>query len=331
MAAGTVAAWSAYWRSGALHSLDTSGQVGEFAMLADWIGWLDALPDGARVADLACGNGLLARLALGLEGARHDPGRRVHAVDIAELAPRWVHDLDAARREQLRWHERTPIEDLPAVEGGFDAFCSQFGFEYAEPTAAVAALSRGAAADARLGFIVHHADSIFVRQGAGERAALHWLLEPAGLFDTAARVAENLVARFRGAALGAAAERVRHEYNRLQQDLDRYGSEHPERQPVLGEAREAVHAALVHAAQTGDAQWLSRQREAFDFALLRLENLIRVARSEQQIAGLQAELAASGWGMMPPGLVHQPGTGTLLGWRMQGRFRPPSRSTTPTG
>lgn len=324
----SVEAWSAYWRSGALHSLDTSARVDASALLLDWVGWFDALPEAACVADLACGNGLLAGLALGFHGTRHDPLRRVYGIDIAELAPHWIGEIDPDRRRQLVWLQCTPIEAIPELEGGFDAFCSQFGFEYAEPEAAVDALSRVAAAGARLQFLVHHSDSLFARQGAAELEALRRLLAPAGLFDTALRIAENLAARYRGTPLGEDAERVRLDYNRLQAELDRLGRERPELLALLGEARAAVHAALVHASQTGDVAWLSQQRAAFDFALLRLENLLRVACSEARITALLARFEAKGWRMAAADPLRQQASGALLGWRIEGCFHPDCDSTT---
>lgn len=324
----SVDAWSAYWRSGALHSLDTSAQIDAGAMLVDWIGWFDALPDGTCVADLACGNGLLTGLALGFNGTRHDPLRRVFGIDIAELAPHWIGQIDPDRRRQLVWLQRTPIEAIPEVEGGFDAFCSQFGFEYAEPDAAVDAITRVAARGAWLQFVVHHPDSIFARQGAAELSALRMLLAPAGLFDTAGRIAANLAARFRGMPLDGSAERVRRDYNRLQLELDRLGRERPALLALLAEAREAVHAALVHASQTGDVAWLSQQRTAFDFALLRLENLVRVACSEARITALLARFEAKGWRMAAADPLRQPASGALLGWRIEGCFHPDCDSTT---
>jgi len=65
------------------------------------------------------------------------------------------------------------MESLPFTEDCFGAVVSQFGYEYGNSRCAVRELARALAPNARLSFIVHHADSAIV---ANNRARLNALL-----------------------------------------------------------------------------------------------------------------------------------------------------------
>lgn len=178
LAAARTEAWSRYWATGALHSCAGSFDGNYGGVIGEW--WrqvFDALPLGAQVLDLACGNGPLAQLLL---SRRDDPGLCCHAVDLAPLCPPW-----AAQEPRVRFRGSTSIEDLPFGIASFDLVISQYGLEYAALEAAVAEAVRVTRPGGRLCFVMHHADSRPVTLAIEERIHIDWLLGRSGWFPAA--------------------------------------------------------------------------------------------------------------------------------------------------
>ena len=132
-------AWSAYWSSGRLHSCAGSfegnygGAIGTF-----WRTRLVHLAPGARVLDLATGNGPLPEMLALMHGA----AIAVDAVYLAVPAPAWH---DPSRHPGVRFHAGVDMEALPFADGLFDLVVSQYGFEYADHARALAEVLRVAA------------------------------------------------------------------------------------------------------------------------------------------------------------------------------------------
>jgi SAM-dependent methyltransferase len=172
-AAATREAWSRYWASGAPQACSGSfdGNDGG-AIAARWRQVFAALPAGARVLDIGCGNGPLARLLLD-----RDVGRGLHydGIDAAQIAPAW-----AAERPELHWHPGQVAEALPFDDASFDLVASQYGIEYAELPRASAEAVRVCRPGGALGWLLHHVDSRPCTLARDERRHLAWLLEADG-------------------------------------------------------------------------------------------------------------------------------------------------------
>ncbi|MCJ7421403.1 methyltransferase domain-containing protein [Sphingomicrobium astaxanthinifaciens] len=163
----SAAAWSDYWAQAAHGAClpETPAVRGRLAQA--WGQWAAALAPGAAVLDLACGKGEVAHRLL---DAR--PDLRLTGVDAARIA--------ASAREGLTLLDRTPLEALPFDQPRFDAAASQFGVEYADPTAVGPRLAAALHPGAPLLFIAHHARSAVV-QDTAERAAVLDALADAGV------------------------------------------------------------------------------------------------------------------------------------------------------
>jgi len=201
-----VQAWSAYWSSGALHSCATSF-AGNYAgaIATFWRGVFADLPQAARMLDLATGNGALPQLALAQVS---DPEFRVHAVDLAALAPAW----SAQAADRLRFHPGVALESLPFGDGSFDLVASQYGIEYARWPDALREALRVCDAHGVVACVVHHAGSALVRVGHREAGNLSLLLREDGLLS-AARDAIPWAARAGAHAGGDAMSAARQAYN----------------------------------------------------------------------------------------------------------------------
>lgn len=173
-------AWANYWRTGVLTTFGDKptyqGELREF-----WLQFFRDLGDRAVVVDLGAGNGALEEIAAGFCA---DSGARfvVHAVDAADLAPSVASDPG---RCEIVWHPRTRNEATGLDTNSVDAVIGSYAFEYGDETATVDEIARILRRPGRCRFLMHHADSVVIRDSAGELAVLESALHDGGLFDAA--------------------------------------------------------------------------------------------------------------------------------------------------
>jgi len=293
----SINAWQRYWRSGALHSLSLGADNVGGALGERWRCWFDALPNGSTVVDLAAGNGPLARFALGLDGCRHDPRRRVHAVDLAAVEPSWARGLDSQRAGALVWHGGQALETM-AIEGPpVGAWASQFGFEYSDIERTSARLQALSAPHCRAAMLIHHIDSVFVVTGRDEAEALDRLLASDGVVAASERLAPWLAQRRRGLRWDniahARADSARQAYNDAQSRLNTAIALHHGQAPaVIDEVRAALHLALGSAEPEAR---VAAVREAFAATRKRLATLAAAARDGGAMADWCGFWTALGW------------------------------------
>jgi len=287
--------WSAYWASGALHSCvgsfegNYAGEVRRF-----WQSFVSGLPAGARVLDVASGNGALP--ALFLQDAPPDRLLQIDAVDLAAVQPAWLAGLDPDVRSRTRFHPGVMAEQLPFGDAVFDACVSQFGLEYTDLARSVPELRRVLRAGGRIALVVHSTESLILRQAREELRHLAWLLDDSGLMDVGAGLCDAFalaatpegVRRLEG---DAQATSLRSTYN----ELMRQGGERAAVSPcpdVINETREAVARSLMACRASGSARpgrealavLSARLRES----RLRLRELVACALDEQAVATLLA-------------------------------------------
>ena len=131
----SAAQWSRFWTKGSITTF-----IGRFADNYDgkvrdfWLEVFGQLERGARVVDLATGNGGLALLAQQYS-RRHDRGFTITAVDYADIDPprTFAQKPYASHLRRIRFLARTPLEATGLPRASIDAAISQFGFEYGKP------------------------------------------------------------------------------------------------------------------------------------------------------------------------------------------------------
>ncbi len=278
-------AWSQYWSAGLLHSCpgsfagNYSGAIAKF-----WESALGDMDAGARVLDIATGNGALPQMLL----QRYGDGVSVDAVDAAQLAPTW---FDPSRYPGIRFHSGILAETLPFEDAHFDYVVSQYGIEYAARPDACKEALRVLHPQGRLALVMHHSDSVLAQVASEEQHHFAWLLGRGGLLIAAsglslwlakARNGENL----RGNAL---AERARRLFNEVQEDLEARASASSVPDLLL-EARHQVQQ-LLQQPQAGVP--LARYADGLRAGQLRSAELLRFALSpmelDEWVAMLQAQ------------------------------------------
>lgn len=306
--------WSRYWSHGATHSFAGSyGSRYGGALARFWSGVFGALPDGARVLDIATGNGALPQLLLDVGNAT----LACDAVDLARIAPQWLDGLAPQQREQIRFHGGQAAEALPFADASFDMVVSQYGLEYTDLARSVPEILRVLAPAGKVRLLTHHADSRPVRLAHAELAHLAWMGEPQGLLDTGAALLEPMARASTEAgraalATDANANALRARFNALQAGVDQraQGDDCPD---VLTEVRQAIGAIFgIAMGQGTDAASRAMQvlRQNLDDSALRLRELCDYALDEPRARALADALAGSGSAVLEPVMEEA----MLMGW-----------------
>ena len=184
--------WSAYWRTGSGSSC-FDDRATELSLHQVWKTLVDKLSPGARVLDMATGNGAVARLCA--EHARERGIRLViDAVDAAEIdPPSCISDPEQLFR-RVRFQGGVKLEKLPFDNASFLGIVSQFGFEYADEEAAIQEAARVLAPGGHLCLIIHAKMGTVTRDIGHRVARLHSVLAengPVSLILALARAAET--------------------------------------------------------------------------------------------------------------------------------------------
>lgn len=308
------AAWSSYWTQGPMHSCIGSFDAGYTGAIGDfWDAQAAAMAPGARVLDLATGNGALPLRFW----ERRGDAISVDAVDLAALAPQWHRP---GTHPRIRFHQGVAMESLPFPDASHDWVVSQFGFEYAGRDAALDECLRVLAAGGTLAFVMHHAGSVLVSVGREELSNVECLLAPGGVLDAAARVGPWILrARAGDPAVAASIEanRAREGYNLAMAAL----AERIVASPVpdsLVEGRQWIHRLLADAAirdaATLDAA-LAARRDALRDAALRTSEMIEHALDGSQVDAMVERLRAARPGHATHAAPIRQAEG-LLGWTL---------------
>lgn len=161
-------AWGRFWsdrRGGASGSLPEGLQKIDLVQRKHWHAFARSLAKGARVLDLGTGNGVV----LGkMSSAR--PDLKLIGVDSSPSLP------PAPRGMTLR--SRVEMERLPFPDASFDAAVSQFGWEYADTSAAAPEIGRVLRPSGKLQLIVHHRSGPIVAHNMPRRESLAWASSP---------------------------------------------------------------------------------------------------------------------------------------------------------
>lgn len=135
----------------------------EQAQASAWRGFVPTLPQGAKVLDLATGDG---RVLHWMHGAR--PDLALSGIDLAPKLP----PAPAGTTVQ----GGVSMEQLPFPDAGFDAVVSQFGFEYGDSSKVAAESARVLAPEGRVALMVHRGDGPILEHNKKRRSELLWAL-----------------------------------------------------------------------------------------------------------------------------------------------------------
>lgn len=318
---GRQAAWSRYWRHGALHSLPDDFD-GNYAgtIRAFWLRQFETLASDQRVLDIGTGNGALPQLVCqACAGATP----HVDAIDLAEISPDWVASRPGACRDSLHFHSGVSAEALPFPDRSFDLATSQYGIEYCDTARTVPELARVLKPGGRVALLLHHHDSRLAEVAREELRLADWLLQEGGFLDCLEaiipRVAQAASAEGRERLRAdPSANRAREDFNRAMQALATTAAASPF--PDLLEEVRAFSAQALNALQgeSASSDILSRcheYRESLQDARLRYAELCECAMDEATVASFARRLADSGLVAIRYAPISHD-NGMLMGWTL---------------
>ena len=294
------AAWTDYWASAGPGSqgggcLPKAMQQVEASLARGWREAARSLRRGARVIDLATGDGVVLRA---MRAERAD--LKLIGVDSATVLP------PAPRGVSLRSGVR--MEKLPFADNHAELVTSQFGYEYGDTARIAGEVVRLLKPSGGLRFVLHHSASPIVAHNLERRRALAWAAVENGLIGKARALA---TARSRvdiptPPAFGAAVA----EAKRLFPTQD-----------VATEFATAVWQAVELGRRSPPAETLRalsvlEGKAANEMA--RIDALGGAASDEYRIAGIARELAAAGVRIDEPTTLGENGAGRPLAWLLVG-------------
>ncbi|HEX2139126.1 MAG TPA: methyltransferase domain-containing protein [Woeseiaceae bacterium] len=293
--APSIDAWTEYWKSGRGASCFEGSDV-EVRLNRLWEQLVDELSEGARVLDLATGNGTVAACCAA-RGRARGIGLTIEGVDAAAIHPaKYVPDARGALRD-VRFHGNVRLEALPFRAAAFEVIVSQFGFEYAAEEPAVAEVARCLAPGGRLRFVLHAREGVVAQDTALRLQRLRSVLADEGALTLvlalarAASTGDSATIAVKSAKLPAAAENVR-----------RLGAHPPPDDAALfytseflrlWARRERYHPSdLLRSIEDG---WANARGVA-----TRQEEMLKAARSASDISRLCARFAGLGLEVADP-------------------------------
>jgi ubiquinone/menaquinone biosynthesis C-methylase UbiE len=283
------AGWDEYWAGSRAASCvpenpETAGRIA-----AVWIESFGSLSPGARILDVATGNGIV--LAHACAAARtHRRTFALTGVDLAAIDPHGRVPATDPLLRAARFHGGVAAEKLPFAAASFDCVASQYGLEYADLERALGEAARVLAPGGRLLWLAHDEDSDVVVQNAGQRAEVDWLLARGGPYAAMRGFVDALR---RPPRLPEAASALR----AALVAAESYCREHPPAKVVVQVCTEFVAVAeRPEAYRREDLQrMLDDGERRLRLHRMRMEDLAAAALTTERRARVEQKLQAVAW------------------------------------
>lgn len=307
----SIDAWTAYWQFNALPGESVRPELDQL-LEPVWNEVTDLLPDGARVLDMATGNGPVA-----LSCAARSRTRRNHlqidAVDAAIIKPP-VQSLDPEGHLPIvKFHDRVWLEQLPFGNEQFDGVLSQFGFEYADEEKAVAETARVLSPGGRIRLVMHARKGAVWRDINSRSSRLQEVLAEDGVLSlilqlVRAQQQRNITA-FQGRLkqLAAAANRAR-----------ALADQSPADDSAVFYSREFLYV-WMHRKEYKMDELVTSLEDGWNQAngtAIRYAQMLRVAKSAADIGRLCQRFIATGLYVDSVRLDCHPGNCGQIGWQL---------------
>jgi len=312
-----ISQWDRYWAFGSLHSFSqVAGGNYEGAIADFWRERFAGLEPGARVLDIATGNGAVPLLAL--EAAdRSGVEVRIEGVDLADIDP-VARVQDPALQEALkriRFHPRTPAESLPFSDASITLVCSQFGVEYSDVPSAVAEIGRVAAPVATLALVLHHRDSVLLQATGLELEQLSFVLDEARLWVHARNLLRALAES--GARNSVKVKKKRAALDHALQRINQAAGQANNARMLLGPTN-YIHEILAMIGRDSMARLFDLLEESRQRLLANRQRLVdmqKAACGEEDMQRLEHLVRGEGFRIECNGILGER-DGSVLGWQL---------------
>jgi hypothetical protein len=301
-------AWTEYWKTGHFESLPGDRAAGLLGALdSAWNAYFSRLPDRAKLLDLATGGGDVIRRAIAL-----GRGFDITGVDIADLAP----VAATLQGPNVKLVGNTDLSRLPFPDSAFDGAVSQFGIEYAEPSAAAREAIRVLATGGHGHFILHHANGAITQGVINSLAAERSVFPDDSAFRSARAVFDLRMRASPAEAIALAEGEFRKSVDALVRRL------RDDRSFATARGVVGVLANLAQAPQIPPPLEALRRIDALEdevrSRLLRKQAQRDASLDSAGIAAFADRLRSAGATVVPPCELRYPG-GKILAWSLSFR------------
>ncbi len=178
-----VPQWSDFWQQGFVTTFGPGMPDNYKGVIADfWSSQFERLGDGARILDIATGNGAVAILAA-KTAQKQDKTFHITGCDLAAINPQITASEELqALRTGIHFRSNTACEKLPFDKGAFDFASSQFGLEYCKIPQTLGEIRRVLVPGGKFVAIAHHSDSNLLRAARSEAHVYRAVLKDLNLF-----------------------------------------------------------------------------------------------------------------------------------------------------
>ncbi|NNJ64087.1 MAG: methyltransferase domain-containing protein [Xanthomonadales bacterium] len=315
--------WDLYWAHGYLTSCANAfpgnyeGRVREV-----WESFFAGLPPGARLIDIATGNGAIALLAAAYAIA-HERQLEIYGIDRARINPQAAWTGDRAVLDAVSFRGRTPAEKTGFPDAHFAAVTGQYALEYTDLPATLAELARIMAPGAQGRFVMHHPESVVIRTAREEFGFGALLFEDTQLFEKAEALLRCIInarspAELARLAEDPAAQAARAELNEAAATIA--GVIETATEPeLLSTALGYVGRAISGRGRRKPGETfalLAQGRQEIEANLARLADLLNAVVDDDKMKLIQRLMVSVGLRPEPPEVLsyaHQ-GQQLLMGW-----------------
>jgi ubiquinone/menaquinone biosynthesis C-methylase UbiE len=316
--------WTKVWSQGYVTSCIGAFEDNYEGPIRDlWQAFFGGLPNGARVLDVATGNGAVALIAA--ETSR-DRGLdlEIHGVDLADIDPPANVPLHQALLDTIHFHPRTAVEQTAFDDASFQGVASQYGLEYTDLEVSVPELFRLLVPGGVACFVVHHEESVVVRTARAEQADAQMLVE-VDLFGRARELMEY-VARAQSAeerqalATDPEAEKRRSAFNTVAGKAQSALEASPEPEflaTALSYVAEAWKTLQSGQGKTALTQ-LAQSGQLLESNVERLEDLLEAAQDRQAVDGICDLMKQAGFEAVSREEIRHDAD-RLMGWNLTAR------------
>ena len=319
MKARELPQWSDFWQQGFLTTFGPSMPDNyQGAVLEFWRAQLATLESGARILDIACGNGAVALIAAET-GKTSGKDFQVTACDLAEINES-VAGSDAINelRGTIKFHSKVANEKLPFKPGSFDLVVSHYGVEYGDLPHSISEIRRVLAPGGTFVALAQHSDSPLLQAARSESRAYQSVLKDLNILGRVRAYFGALGNPRNQQELQDAMIKARPLSTSVNEGVAAMKKRHPNSDCV-----KQIQAAINHLAQ-GAARVESRHRlrtlnavaREFDFASDRLSDMVRAGLDDASIETLKSIALTSAFGKVFCRPFNDE-NGKLLAWHIE--------------